>query len=103
MPSPLAASAPYTRLGTGRKIGQMAGNWIEKRRIFAEQRLAELTQQVQEISILKELDNLCIYVTGSFGRLEASEFSDLDLFFIHRGQEQSNALPKKTKTLWTKN
>ena len=31
------------------------------------------------------MQELCIYVTGSFGRLEASQYSDLDLFFIHPG------------------
>ena len=46
--------------------------------------------------LAKDYDmGLCIYVTGSYARHEASEYSDLDLFFVHEsGRPISNI--KKT-------
>jgi predicted nucleotidyltransferase len=31
--------------------------------------------------------NLCVYVTGSYGRMEATNHSDIDLFFMSKGSE----------------
>lgn len=44
-------------------------------------RLAEISKRVKDIPQLKD-NSLCIYTTGSYGRLEASKNSDLDLFFL---------------------
>jgi len=44
-------------------------------------RLAEISEIVSAIPQLKD-NSLCIYTTGSYGRLEASKNSDLDLFFL---------------------
>lgn len=44
-------------------------------------RLKEISNRVKEIEQLGK-NQLCIYTTGSYGRLEASENSDLDLFFL---------------------
>lgn len=35
---------------------------------------------------LKKQKDYCIYITGSYGRLEASEYSDLDLFFLSNNE-----------------
>lgn len=43
-------------------------------------------------SSLEENRGLCVYATGSFGRLEASIYSDLDLFLIH--EERTDPLSK---------
>ena len=58
---------------------------LVSRRDYARCRLDEIASRIDELEELQDLANLCIYVTGSFGRLEASEHSDLDLFFIHEG------------------
>lgn len=48
---------------------------------------------------MQGVQNLCIYATGSFGRLEASEHSDLDLFFVQTADEVSTAISRIDKTL----
>ena len=57
-------------------------NLIEERKSWSESKIGEFRQVVQDLPEVAKHDDLCIYVTGSFGRLEASEHSDLDLFFI---------------------
>jgi predicted nucleotidyltransferase len=39
----------------------------------------------------------CVYATGSFGRGEASKFSDLDLFIVGRGAKNSRELSRLTE------
>lgn len=51
------------------------------RRDFSTVRLAELRSAFGASSTIKEA-GLCIYATGSFGRLEAHPKSDLDLFLL---------------------
>ena len=57
-------------------------NLIDERKLWSEGTIEEFRQIVRDLDQVTEHDDLCIYVTGSFGRLEASEYSDLDLFFI---------------------
>src|SRR5216110_2133687 len=49
---------------------------------YAQDRLRVLSNRLASVESLEGIENLCIYATGSFGRLEASEHSDLDLFFV---------------------
>ncbi len=72
---------------------------LSRRRKYASSRLDKFRAQISEFDVLDGLSNLCIYVTGSFGRLEASKFSDLDLFFIHKGSSDSDTVPWISKTL----
>lgn len=72
---------------------------ITTRRNLSQQRLDDLRDHVKNILVLKDLSDLCIYVTGSYGRLEASNYSDLDLFFIHKGAQATNPLLKKHSIL----
>jgi predicted nucleotidyltransferase len=51
-----------------------------------------------EADVIKQT-KLAIYVTGSYGRLEASEFSDLDIFFIAAGSRDRDGLSHVEKTL----
>jgi predicted nucleotidyltransferase len=67
---------------------------IDDRKKYTEKRIADLLQQ---LSSSKELvsGKACVYATGSFGRLEASPRSDLDLFIVGKkigelGQEESS-------------
>ena len=70
-----------------------------RRREYAKRRLDDLRSRIVEFEVLRELPGLCIYVTGSFGRLEASEHSDLDLFFIHEGASDVHLIPRIEKIL----
>jgi hypothetical protein len=62
---------------------------LEERRKYSERRLGELVEGVGFLEEIVGEEPLCIYVTGSFGRLEAApsqgdyEGSDLDLFFLY--------------------
>ncbi|MFY0523211.1 hypothetical protein ACN28I_08520 [Archangium gephyra] len=72
---------------------------FEERRKFSQDRLDKLSTQVGELEYVKRLDPLCIYVTGSFGRLEATQHSDLDLFFVHLGNEKIHRVSRLDKVL----
>lgn len=77
----------------------MAENLLAKRKELSEARLAELQERITDMSVLRDLQGLCIYVTGSYGRSEASEHSDIDLFFIHHGKKEDDAIPRIKKIL----
>ena len=70
-----------------------------ERRERSQKKLRELRGAVERIGVLEKLPGLCIYITGSYGRMEASAESDLDLFFVHAGAEADNKIPRKHKTL----
>lgn len=57
---------------------------IEKRRQYTEKRTKELQASLLHARELLG-DKACVYATGSFGRLEASSESDLDLFILGKG------------------
>src|SRR5690606_19508850 len=72
---------------------------IAERKKYSDERLAALKQEVHEKAELRNAEELCIYVTGSFGRGEASEFSDLDLFFVHSGAAAKHPVTKIDKAI----
>lgn len=45
-------------------------------------RLAELRKRLEKLPEIKEFPELTIFGAGSYGRLEASKFSDIDVFFF---------------------
>ena len=55
---------------------------IEERKAWSESKINQFRRAVKALPEVFGHNGLCIYVTGSFGRLEASEHSDLDLFFV---------------------
>jgi predicted nucleotidyltransferase len=56
---------------------------IKDRNKYSNGRLDGLKKKIADSKIInKYKGQLCIYATGSYARKEASEFSDLDLFFI---------------------
>ena len=74
--------------------------YLDKRRDFAKERLDILRVKINEISELKDrTSDLCIYASGSYGRLEASKHSDIDLFFLHVGSKSKNKISEIQKTL----
>lgn len=74
----------------------MENELLKNRRDSSRKRLDELRQRIATIDELKKAPNLSIYVTGSYGRLEASTASDLDLFFI---KTDNAPIGRITKTL----
>ena len=70
-----------------------------QREIYSRKRLDELSTDLNQLQSLQVVNNLCIYATGSFGRLEASEYSDIDLFFVQTSDEPSNSISRIDKTL----
>ncbi|STR03367.1 Nucleotidyltransferase domain [Kingella potus] len=57
---------------------------------FSERKLDEIKKKIKEQEFFSSdnLNNLCIYTTGSLARLEATEKSDLDIFII--GEDADN-------------
>jgi predicted nucleotidyltransferase len=72
---------------------------IKKREKHSLARLEELKRAIADKADFPRLDDLCVYVTGSYGRGEASEFSDLDLFFVHRGTRAKDRVTNSDKAL----
>jgi predicted nucleotidyltransferase len=65
----------------------MASDLLQERKEYSAARLTQLREKITSIGDLSEQPNLSIYVTGSYGRLEAHERSDLDLFFVSDGDQ----------------
>lgn len=63
---------------------------IENRRSETDARLLELRDKLRSTKTLTN-GNACVYATGSFGRREASQHSDLDLFILGK----SDGKPKQ--------
>lgn len=49
---------------------------------YSEERLDDLKNRLEDLTALKTIPNLTIYAAGSYSRKEASEHSDIDLFFL---------------------
>ena len=65
---------------------------LTQRLDYADHRLDELRQAISRISVPR--DDVAVYVTGSFGRMEANQYSDLDIFFLVRGSAETDAFTK---------
>ncbi len=74
------------------------GELLERRRAETAERIKKLRQ---ELSVAEKLcgENVCVYVTGSFSRGEASRHSDLDLFIAGQGTCEKPALGKLDEIL----
>ncbi|PTR41035.1 Nucleotidyltransferase domain-containing protein [Mameliella alba] len=66
---------------------------IERRKNYSDSTISRLKEKLKLST--RELENKgCIYLTGSFGRREASEGSDIDAFIACTGGEQSRAVSR---------
>jgi predicted nucleotidyltransferase len=76
------------------------GAILDQRRDFTATRLEDLVANLGEAEKVIT-DNACVYVTGSGGRGEMSEWSDLDLFIVSEVEEarqpERKAKPKLSK------
>ena len=71
---------------------------VLERSRYSVDRLEQLRKRFLGISELTSHPGIAIYVTGSYGRLEASPRSDLDLFLIHCDSEHERPIIASTKT-----
>lgn len=68
----------------------------ESRRAYSLRRLAELAERLQHVKKHLDQEPLCVYATGSYGRLEAWSASDADLFFLYDGAAPDSRFPFTT-------
>ena len=68
---------------------------LKKHKEYSKLRLQELRNQISNIEELRK-NELCVFTTGSYGRLEASENSDIDLFFIDTNPDSLTSNIDKT-------
>lgn len=66
------------------------------RREYSLGRLAELDERISAVRPLLAGHPLCVYATGSYGRLEAWEGSDIDLSFLYDGADETQRFPWTT-------
>jgi hypothetical protein len=69
---------------------------ITEKQDYSTRRLSNFKEELNKSDELKKTKDLCIYTTGSYGRLEACEFSDIDLFFLHGPEDQKFSKIHKT-------
>ncbi|MDQ0395833.1 nucleotidyltransferase domain-containing protein [Labrys monachus] len=65
-------------------------NQLESRRAYTRERTIALQSELNSARTLLD-GKACVYATGSFGRLEANQNSDLDLFIVGRNKDDSGA------------
>jgi len=70
----------------------------EVRASYSLGRLTDLRTRFSELAEISTFPNLTVFATGSYGRLEASKHSDIDLFFVSVGERQDLEEPR-TKEL----
>jgi predicted nucleotidyltransferase len=68
----------------------------EQRAAYSRSRLVELQRELGKLSELQSFPALTVFAAGSYARLEASEHSDIDLFFVKMGGE---VVERNTKEL----
>jgi UTP:GlnB (protein PII) uridylyltransferase len=73
---------------------------INVRREYSAARLLDLHRRINKLDSLEILSNLCIFVTGSYGRHKAFKYSGLDLFFIHSDSKQTHRVSRIQKILF---
>lgn len=54
---------------------------ISDRRVYTCDRIKELREQLRDAELIAN-GNACVYAAGSYGRSEASPYSDLDIFIV---------------------
>lgn len=71
---------------------------IHDRRQYSVERLEDLNEVVRALDDVIDPYEVCIYVTGSYGRLEAWDGSDIDVFFLGRSGAKGSGLPRLRQT-----
>lgn len=63
---------------------------------YSKARIDDLGLRLEAVKGLLRDEPLCIYATGSYGRLEAGEASDIDIFFLYEGHPAVQRLSNLT-------
>lgn len=63
-------------------LSRSASNLFTKRSVYSSSRLSSLVSSLSSSQNMASIPELCVFAAGSYGREEASEHSDIDLFFI---------------------
>jgi predicted nucleotidyltransferase len=74
------------------------GETLDRRRLETTKRIDALRLELTRAAELCG-ETACVYMTGSFGRGEASEHSDLDLFIVGQGAPEAPALSRLDQIL----
>ena len=74
----------------------MLGPMAERGEEYSLDRLIELRRRIAGAAAVLGEQPLSVYVTGSYGRLEAWAGSDIDLFFLHGGSDDEGPFPYTT-------
>jgi predicted nucleotidyltransferase len=74
------------------------GEILDRRRVETAKRIEALRGELPRAAELCG-ENACVYMTGSFGRGEASQHSDLDLFIVGQGTLDAPALSRLNQIL----
>jgi len=74
------------------------GELLERRRVETTKRIEKLRGELSRAADLCG-ESACVYMTGSFGRGEASIHSDLDLFIVGQGTRETPALSRLNQIL----
>jgi UTP:GlnB (protein PII) uridylyltransferase len=76
--------------------GPYAPRSMQTRAEYSQERLDELARRMDPVLGLLDEHPLCVYATGSYGRLEGWSGSDIDLFFLYDNQDETERLPRTT-------
>lgn len=76
-----------------------SAEFLAARRNYSKGRLEQVTRKLAAAPELGSHPGFFIYVCGSYGRLEASKSSDLDLFFIECPRDDTPAIGQIDRTL----
>jgi predicted nucleotidyltransferase len=71
---------------------------LSSRRALTTERIVDLRSNLKSAEKLIR-GNACVYMTGSFGRGEASAHSDLDLFILGKGYGRDRTVGKRKSKL----
>jgi predicted nucleotidyltransferase len=72
---------------------------LKSREKDSAEKIKKLAKSLEELNSLRDVGNLCIYATGSYGRLEASAYSDLDLFFVQTSDDKASSIGRIEQAL----
>jgi predicted nucleotidyltransferase len=61
---------------------------------YSSARLSELQRELSQLQELKRAPKLTIFGAGSYARLEASKYSDIDMFFLSTATEEEDHEPQ---------
>jgi hypothetical protein len=66
----------------------------DSRATYSRNRIAEFRNRLEKLPELREFSGLTIFAAGSYGRLEASQHSDIDIFFFVSGDGKDLKEPR---------